>query len=226
MRPRGGESCGGVPAASVEDSLFRGELPSGDLRGGACAVDGPLRCAFGTASLPLEPPKSRAEYVAMRDADKPAHQRHDEQAASTTLQRSVDFQLARLDSGRALPVALDYKVQVWRFGFRGAALPPLTLVALTGECVVDYALRLKRELGCESTWVSSYNNELLAYVPSARVREEVGLEGCAAMLEYRHPPRFGAAVAPNIVAKGHDLHDRVTAGRADAAGSSKKQRMG
>ena len=226
FRPGLGETYGGVLAAAVEDALFERELPNGDLSGGTSAVDGPLRCAFGTASLPLEPPKSRAEYVAMRDADKPAHQRHDEQAASTTLQRSVDFQLARLDSGRALPVALDYKVQVWRFGFRGAALPPLTLVALTGECVVDYALRLKRELGCESTWVSSYNNELLAYVPSARVREEGGMEGGEAMLEYRHPSRFGAAVERNIVAKVHELHDGLTAGGDDAAGSSKKQRMG
>jgi hypothetical protein len=82
-------------------------------------------------------------------------------------------------------------------------------VALTGECTVDYALRIKQELGCESKWVSSYNNELLAYVPSARVRQEGGMEGGAAMMEYLHPSRFGPEVETRIVDKVHELHTAV-----------------
>ena len=81
----------------------------------------------------------------------------------------------------------------------------LKLCALTGECVADYSLRLKAELGFESTWVTSYCNELLAYVPSERVRAEGGMEGGEAMMEYRHAARFGEGVEAAIVSKVHEL---------------------
>ena len=75
----------------------------------------------------------------------------------------------------------------------------------SGEWCVDYALRLKRELGADSTWVSSYNSELIAYVPSARVKAEGGMEAGEAMLEYRNPAPFGEEVEEVIVAKVHEL---------------------
>jgi len=42
----------------------------------------------------------------------------------------------------------------------------LLLVALGGEVVVDYSLRLKRELGPDRTWVCAYANDVCAYMPS------------------------------------------------------------
>jgi hypothetical protein len=47
-------------------------------------------------------------------------------------------------------------MQVWKFG------NDLTLVALGGEVVVDYARRLKRELGSDKLWLAGYANDVFA----------------------------------------------------------------
>lgn len=60
----------------------------------------------------------------------------------------------------------------------------LTLVALASEVVVDYSLRIKRELDGDSSvdatapavWVAGYSNGYFGYVPSARVADEGGYE--------------------------------------------------
>ena len=59
-------------------------------------------------------------------------------------------------------------------------------ITLGGEVVVDYALRLKAELG-ESVWVSAYTNDVMAYIPSKRVLMEGGYEGQSSMMVYGMP---------------------------------------
>ena len=55
----------------------------------------------------------------------------------------------------------------------------LTLAALSGEVVVDYAIRLQKELGGENRtlWVAAYANDVIAYIPSVPVLKEGGYEG-------------------------------------------------
>jgi hypothetical protein len=60
-------------------------------------------------------------------------------------------------------------------------------VFLGGEVVVDYALRLKQELGAGTTWVAGYSNDVMAYIPSRRVLLEGGYEGATSMLYYGLP---------------------------------------
>jgi len=43
--------------------------------------------------------------------------------------------------------------------------------------VVDYSLRLKRELAGPAVWVAGYSNEVMAYIPSLRVLREGGYGG-------------------------------------------------
>ena len=43
------------------------------------------------------------------------------------------------------------------------------MVFLPGEVVVDFSLRLKKELGPERTWVVGYANEVPCYIPSEKV---------------------------------------------------------
>ena len=52
------------------------------------------------------------------------------------------------------------------------------MVTIGGEMVVDYSLRLKRELGkgC-AVWVVGYSNDVMGYIPSLRVLREGGYEG-------------------------------------------------
>jgi hypothetical protein len=87
-----------------------------------------------------------------------------------------------------------YPVQVWQVG------NDLKLVTLGGEVVVDYSLRLKRELGQGRTWVMGYANDVMAYIPSLRVLKEGGYEGGGAMVYYGLPTVWAPRVEEHILA--------------------------
>jgi len=55
----------------------------------------------------------------------------------------------------------------------------LTLVGLAGEVVVDYSLRLKRELPQNPIWVAAYTNDVFAYVPSAASSRRADMKAAA-----------------------------------------------
>ncbi len=101
--------------------------------------------------------------------------------------------LAELDAGRSLPASYAYPIQAVQIG-------QLTMVALAGEVVVDYALRLKRELGAENMWVAAYSNDLCAYIPSERVLKEGGYEGDTSMIVYGRPSKWAPGLEDRIVA--------------------------
>jgi neutral ceramidase len=88
-----------------------------------------------------------------------------------------------------------YPVQAWKLG------DSLLWITLGGEVVVDYSLRFKGQYGYD-TWVTAYANDVMAYIPSARVRIEGGYEGQSSMMVYGQPAERWAA----------DVEDRVTAG--------------
>ena len=81
----------------------------------------------------------------------------------------------------------------------------LTWILLGGEVVVDYSLRLKSELGPKKTWVSSYSNDVMAYIPSRRVLGEGGYEGGLARYPYGLPAPWDATVEQKIVDEVHKL---------------------
>jgi hypothetical protein len=72
-------------------------------------------------------------------------------------------------------------------------------ILLGGEVVVDYSLRLKRNLGSSRTWVSGYCNDVMAYIPSLRVLKEGGYEGATAMIYYGLPGSWSERVEEQIV---------------------------
>jgi hypothetical protein len=93
-----------------------------------------------------------------------------------------------------------YPIQVWRLG--GDVL----WVALGGEVVVDYDLRLKKELGGgPAVWVTAYANDVMAYIPSARVLKEGGYEADSSMIYYGFPGKWSPAIEEKIVATVHKL---------------------
>ena len=103
-------------------------------------------------------------------------------------------------------------MQVIRFG------DDLLLVALGSEVVVDYALRLKRELaddGGPAVWIAGYSNVYSGYIPSRRVLIEGGYEA-------RSRP-WKPELEERIVAKVHELVDRLGApNNANAADATAK----
>ena len=90
-----------------------------------------------------------------------------------------------------LRAAYPYPVQAWRLG------DELTWLTLGGEVVVDYSLRFKKELG--EVWTMGYANDVMAYIPSARVLKEGGYEGATSMIYYGLPTTWSLRAEELIV---------------------------
>jgi hypothetical protein len=101
--------------------------------------------------------------------------------------------LSRIDKEGSLPASYPYPVQVTRLG------DELTWITLGGEVVIDYALRLKREIADPIVWVSGYSNDVMAYIPSLRVWKEGGYEAGDAMKGGTHPTRWSDRTEDQIV---------------------------
>lgn len=109
------------------------------------------------------------------------------------------YLLSEWDKNGTLPATYPYPIQVWRLG------DDLTWVFLGGECVVDYSLRFKSEIGGGKTWVSAYMNDVMAYIPSRRVLAEGGYEGATSRFPYGLPAVWAPSVEKLIAEKVHEL---------------------
>lgn len=147
----------------------------------AAPIDPSLRTAYGSVDLPFAGEAARERWRSQLDIEEVYMRRH------AALMKAA---IAR--HGR-LPAVQPDPVQVWSFG------SGLTLVALGGEVVVDYALRLAREYPERRMWVAGYSNDVFGYVPSVRVLREGGYEGGDAMIYYGRPGPFTEAVEELIV---------------------------
>jgi hypothetical protein len=121
-------------------------------------VRGPLTVAFDRAELPLQATPSREEL------EKRAASRRD--IRSFVAKKT----LTALDRGEKLPTHYPCPIAVWQFD------NDLTLVALSGEVVVDYVALIEKALGPNQLWVAAYCNDVFGYLPSARMHKEGGYE--------------------------------------------------
>ena len=168
-------------ASAVQKAL------SGDLR----RLRGPLATRFERVRLPFSPAPSRAELEA-RLADRDVYR-----------QRNARALLEIVAEKGSLPDHYPYPIQVARLG------DGLTLVALAGEVVVDYNLRLKRELApADGLWVVGYANDVFAYIPSKRVLEEGGYEADTSMIYYGLYGPWDPSVEELIVGKVREMCGR------------------
>jgi hypothetical protein len=152
-------------------------------------LGGPVRTALEMVDLPFQGPRTRDE-IRKRLDDK-----------NSAWRNRAAYLLKVLDSGGTIPDRYSYPVQVWQFG------RDLKFIALGGEVVADYSLRLKAQHGWEDTWVAGYSNDVFGYVPSLRVLKEGGYEGGDANTSLPGP--FGAAVEEIIVEKVGQLVERT-----------------
>lgn len=114
------------------------------------------------------------------------------------------FHLERLEQGHPLEQTYPYPVQSWKLGEN------INWIFQGGEVVVDFAIRLKEELGSEkqenkNVWVTAYANDVMAYIPSRRVLLEGGYEGGGAMIYYGLPTIWAPEVEETIVNAVHEL---------------------
>jgi neutral ceramidase len=150
------------------------------------AIDGPLGARLAWVDLPFAPAPDVGGWSARaRDGD-------------VYVQRHARLMLDRLARDGALEAAHAQPVQSWRLG-------GMSLVALGGEVVADYALRLKREHASGRLWVAAYSNDVSCYIPSLRVLDEGGYEGGGAMVYYGRPGPFDRTVEQRLMAATHEL---------------------
>ena len=200
-----GADCDPAPRSTVESPKLHGdvmgEAVAQALRRRMTPLNGPLTAAFDHVDIPFEQPPSREDLQERLKTATGMHARH------------ARLMLGLLDREGRIYDRYPYPVQVWRFG------QGLTLIALGGEVVVDYSLRLKSEYGWETTWVAGYSNEVMGYIPSRRVRLEGGYEGGGAMVNYGRPGPLDPRVEDVIVNKVRELVSR-TGGSPGPAGAS------
>ncbi|MFO0909170.1 MAG: neutral/alkaline non-lysosomal ceramidase N-terminal domain-containing protein [Isosphaeraceae bacterium] len=144
------------------------------------ALDEPPAAAFTRFSLPFDTLPTQEQLKALVEKGGPPGY-------------NASRFLASLERGEALPTTLPYSAQSWQFGDR------LAMVFLPGEVVVDYALRLKRELDASRLWVTAYANDVPCYIPSERILKEGGYEGGGAMVYYARPTRLAPGVEQIIL---------------------------
>jgi neutral ceramidase len=172
--PRGTLDLAKSHGESLAEAV-EGVLAEGKLR----AVQPPLRVGYSETTLAFAP-KERGAF--------------EEEARSTDpfRQRRARLMLKAYDEGHP-EKSLRYPVQALRFN------DDLTLLALGGEVVVDYALRLKREFPDENLVVAGYSNEVMGYIPSLRILNEGGYEPVDSMIYYGHPGPFSPAVEDSVI---------------------------
>ena len=152
-------------------------------------VQGPLRVRYEEFPVAFAAPRSREDFEQKLKTGTVYEQRHAREM------------LRILERDGHLPDQYPYSAQVWKFG------SDLTMIALAGEVVVDYVLRLKQELGAEKLWVAGYSNDVFAYIPSRRVLAEGGYEGGGAMIYYVQPGPFAPSIEETIIGRVHAIID-------------------
>jgi hypothetical protein len=116
--------------------------------------------------------------------------------------------LKEINERKPLARSYPYPVEVWQLG--GKQL----WIALGGEVVVDYDLRFKERYGADA-WVTSYSNDVMAYIPSRRVLHEDmvrtgGYEGNTSMMIYGMPAqRWSETIEETIATAVDRLVQRV-----------------
>jgi neutral ceramidase len=183
----------------------RGTLELARQYGEALAAE--VGRVLGAALLPVLPPIRTALEVVPLDFAPHARAVFEQEAASPDKfrQRRARLMLAAYDEGKPVRQT-PYPVQAIRLG------RDLTLVALAGEPVVDYALRVKRELAGENLIVAGYCHDVLCYIPSRRVLREGGYEAVDNMIYYGQPGPFTDTVEDRVMAAVHEVAKRVGLG--------------
>src|SRR5262249_12938696 len=121
------------------------------------------------------------------------------------VQRRAERLLKELEAnGKIADTYPHYPVQTWALGDQ------IVWVSLGGEVVIDYLLRLNKELPAGRTlWVMGYANDVMAYIPSARVLKEGGYEADSSQIYYGMPSKWSPTIEDAIVGKVKELTSAV-----------------
>lgn len=159
------------------------------LNGALAPVRPPIRCAHQLVALEFAPHTRETFATELRDGN-------------VFRQRRARLMLEAYDRGR--PVRhLTYPVQAVALG------GDFTLLALGGEVVVDYGLRVAREFPRPGLVVAGYCNDVACYIPSQRVLREGGYEAVDSMIYYGQPGPFAEDVEERVFSAVREVLGRV-----------------
>lgn len=160
------------------------------LAGAMSPINGQTKSVLSGVKIAFAPTPSKEEWQSRLKDPNDFRRRHAERW------------LAKLERDGKIMSEYPYTVQILQIG-------DLKLVALAGEVVTDYSLRLKKELG-GNTWVAGYSNDLCSYIPSARMYAEGGYEVVESMIYYDLPGPYTPAIEDKIIGKVHELNRQLT----------------
>lgn len=159
------------------------------LNGRMQSIAAPLTTRYAEVSIPLDTIPGKEVWEAEASSKSVAHANR------------AKRMLATLNAGK--PIATEYPwypIQSWKFGDQ------LTWLALGGEVVIDYNMRLKKELAGKGTlWIAGYSNDVVAYIPSARVLKEGGYEADSSQVYYGMPTKWSPKIEEIIIKKAVEL---------------------
>lgn len=99
---------------------------------------------------------------------------------------------------RTISHFMPYPIQAIQLG-------QATIVTLGGEVVVDYCLRLKRELNNPNLFVMGYSNDVMSYIATAKQVTEGGYESIDSFLYYGQPAPLKGEAEDIIINKAKAL---------------------
>ncbi len=83
-----------------------------------------------------------------------------------------------------------YPIQIWKLGEQ-------SIMAMGGEVMIEYAIKLKRMYG-QDLFVMGYSNDIMAYIPSATVLSEGGYEGASSVMTTDMPSTWASEIETTI----------------------------
>jgi hypothetical protein len=159
------------------------------LDGNLETIKGEIRAVLRMKDLPLAQ-HSRDDFEKMQSDSDPYRKR-------------LAIQMLRAYDERRPVRTVLYPVQAMRIGRN------FGIVALGGEVVVDYALWTKREFPRHKLIVAGYSNDVMCYIPTARILKEGGYEAVQSMVYYAQPGPFAPEVEEMIHATIREVMKRV-----------------
>lgn len=145
------------------------------------ALPAQLTTAYAEVALPLSPPPTAAAL----------NQLINNSATADYQKRWAQRMLAQVNQGATFPDSYPYPIQAWKLGNQ-------LLLALGGELVVEYAIKLKQIFGPD-TFVLGYSNDVMAYIPSAKIVQEGGYEGASSQMVYGLPAPWDPSIEATIL---------------------------
>ncbi|HQM70549.1 MAG TPA: neutral/alkaline non-lysosomal ceramidase N-terminal domain-containing protein [Bacteroidales bacterium] len=122
----------------------------------------------------------------------PAVYRNEMTGSDIYMQRRARLILEAYNKGWDMST-YKYPVQAVRFN------KDFTILGLTGEVVIDYAIAARKRFPGENMFVAGYCTEVQCYIPSKRILSEGGYEPESSMIYYGFPGPFSENVEEKVM---------------------------